>query len=352
MNERIAVIGCGSTGMATAAWLTDRGFEVILCDTPGQAEDFADIRRQGGIFMEGALCDEDPFLPYAMTNDFGEAVSGAGVVLVCVSAGRHPEVFELMAPHAYDGQLLLLVPGNMGSVLLKRKLQELGKHDVTVAEMSGNLWACRRTAPGRVLVAMPPSAKYIAACPSEDTRTAILALDGILEVLPATNIIETTLNSPNIISHVAGSILNAVGIEKKGEDFALFMDGLSESYITCTNKVEAERNELFEQMGLQVHGEPCEGLHRTLMKDDIPPGLVYFKALKGPSSLNHRYVTEDASCGLALLVSLARLYGSPARFSESCLTIAGEINGTDYIQTGRTIENLDIHTMLPTVAVQ
>lgn len=346
MKKRIAVIGCGSTGMATAAWLTSRNIAVTLCDTEKQAEDFDAIRQIGGICLEGALSGEKPFPPRELTNDFTRAVSGADVILVCVSARRQEEILARMEGRLSNGQLVLLIPGNMGSVHFKRRLRELGKQDVTVAELCGNLWACRRTGPGRVLVALPASAKYVAAYPAGDTAAAIRSLEGILEVLPAVNIIEATLNSPNIISHVAGSLLNAVQIERQGEEFALFLDGLGESYITCTNRVEWERNKLLERMGLRILGEPCEKLHRILMGETIPQALVYFKALKGPSSFSHRYVTEDATCGLALMVSLAMLYGTPVSFTRSCLVLAGEINRTDYLQTGRTAENLDIYEML------
>lgn len=345
MGEKITVVGCGSTGMATAAWLTGRGCAVTLCDTPQQAEDFAAIRRQGGIYLEGAPAGENPFLPAVLTNNFEEAVLGAAVVLVCVSAQRHPEIAAALAPCLARGQAVLLVPGNMGAVLFRHRLEEQKKGGVAVAEMCGNLWACRRTGPGRVLVALPFSPRYVAAYPAGDTAAVLSALEGILEAKAAANIIETTLNSPNIISHVAGSILNAVQIERKREEFALFMDGLSESYITCTNRVEQERNALLSRMGLRVLSEPCEGLHRALM-GGTPPGLAHFKGLKGPSSFSHRYVAEDAACGLALLVSLAERFATPCLFTKSCLVIAGAINQTDYIQTGRTVENLGIHEML------
>ena len=347
MQEKLTVIGCGSTGMATAAWLTKRGFSVTLCDTESQSEDFEIIKKQNGIFLEGALYEETPFLPERLTVDFNEAVSGAAVLLICVSARRQPEVLELAAPYIKEGQTLLLIPGNMGSVYFKRKLRELNKGKTVVAEMCGNIWACRRTAPGKVLVALPPSAKHIAAYPSGDTQAALASLAGIIEVEASINIIETTLNSPNVVSHVAGTILNAVQIERKKEEFALFEDGLSESFITCTNKLEAERNEVLGRMKLRVLGEPCEKLHRLLMTDPVPAGLEYFKSLKGPSGMDHRYVAEDAACGLALLASLARLFGSRAEFAESCLIAAGVINRTDYLCTGRTVEELGIQDLLP-----
>ena len=53
MGKKITILGAGSAGMTTAAWLEMDGWEVTLWDTPDQAGDFEAIRRQGGIILRG-----------------------------------------------------------------------------------------------------------------------------------------------------------------------------------------------------------------------------------------------------------------------------------------------------------
>ena len=341
MSQKVTIIGCGSTGMATAAYLTNLGHTVTLCDTVEQSADFADITAQGGIFLAGALAQDAPVAINCLTNDFSAAIKASPLVLICCSAGRHKEVIDLVVPELEEGQAVLFMPGNMASYLLRKALNNSGKKNIITAEMSASLWACRRRGPGKVLVALPAGPKKIAAYPASENAAAVEAFAKILDVTACENVIEATLNSPNVVSHVGGSLLNAVQIEKRGDDFAMFQEGLSEVFIKCMRELGRERVAVLEGIGLTFFGKDDEPLFRMLMGEP-PAQFADFKALEGPSSLSHRYVSEDAGCGVALLVSLARAYGIPVPLSEHFLHIAGFVNDTDYMAEGYTLENLGL----------
>ncbi len=341
-HKTVTILGAGSSGMATAAYLTLAGCQVTLCDTPAQAEDFSVIRQQGGILLKGGSGKTGLVMPHKLTNDFEEALASSDCVIVCVSAGRHEEIAEMAVPLARPGQVFLLSPGNFGSFAFRRCLDEQGKTSVPVAELCGCLWACRRHVPGEVLVAMPIKEGTIAALPAKDTDRVIEAFQGILHLKAGKNVLEVSLNSPNVISHVAGAVLNATRIEQKKEDFAFFQDGLGEYVIGCFIGLEAERKAVMDRLGMSIYGVSSEGLMRTLMAPDCPEKLHIFRALDGPSSFTHRYVSEDAACGVALVVSLGEHYQVPTPLTKAFLTIASHINQTDYLAQGRTLENLGL----------
>lgn len=345
--QPIAVLGCGSSGMATAAYLTQTGHKVILCDTPEQAGDFEPIRQQGGITLSGENGQVTCTMPWLLTTDFAQALQNAGLVLVCVSAARHQELARIAAPLAREDHVFLLTPGNFGSFFFRRELDRLNKESVVVGERCGCLWACRRRAPGKVFSASPLKEGTVAALPSRDTPKLIGAFQGILPLKAGKNVLEVALNSPNVISHVAGTVLNAAQVERQGEDFAFFRDGLSESVIQTFAQLEQERDEVFAKLGFSVYGAPSEGLMRTLMREDCPAGLLRFKSLEGPSSFSHRYISEDAVCGMAMLVSLGETYGVPVPLNRAYLTVAQYINRTDYLRQGRTLENLCLTGLSP-----
>ncbi len=345
MNEirpTVTVLGAGSSGMSTAAYLTLAGCQVTLCDTPAQAEDFSVIRQQGGILLKGGSGKTGLAMPYKLTNDFKEALLSSKCVIVCVSAGRQEEIAKIVAPLAQPGQVFLLSPGNFGSFIFRRHLDEQGKTAVAAAELSGNLWACRRHVPGEVLVAMPLKEGTIAALPAKDTDRVIQAFSGILSLKAGKNVLEVSLNSPNVISHVAGAVLNATQIEQKKDAFAFFQDGLGDHVINCFIGLEKERKAVMEYLGLSVYNASSEGLMRTLMDPACPGKLHIFRALDGPSSFTHRYVSEDAACGVAMIVSLGEQYQIPTPLTKAFLTIAQHINQTDYMKTGCTLENLGL----------
>lgn len=329
--------------MASAAWLQSQGWQTTLCDTPEQAADFEVIRKQNGIILRGNTGKNGCILPSRLTNDFEEALDGADRVLICTSAGRHQEIAERVAPYARAGQAFLLSPGNFGSFLLKNALKRHQKTGVFVAELSGNLWACRSHAPGEVLVATPlKPAIRMAAFPACDTDAVLERFDGVLPLTAASHVLEASLNSPNVVSHVAGAVINAVEIERKGKEFAFFLHGMGESTLRCFSVLEKERNGVMEAMGMEVYAPSCEGFMRTLMNRESHPELDVFRKLDGPSDFSHRYVSEDAACGMAMLVSLGELCGVPTPFARALLTVAGALNGVDYLASGRTLENLGL----------
>lgn len=343
MNKKVTVIGAGSSGMSTAAWLQRQGYEITLCDTEEQALDFEVIRRQGGIILRGNTGGNGCIMPTVMTNDFEEALADTDKIIICTSAGRHEEIAGYVASNAKQGQAYLFSPGNFGSLILRRELDDLGTPGVYTAELCGNIWACRRSAPGEVLVATPiKSGIKAAAFPSCDTQEVIERFAGVLPLIPGMNVLEVSLNSPNVISHVAGAVINAVDIERKGKEFAFFLHGMGEVTLRCFAVLEAERNAVMEAVGMEVYSPSSEGFMRILMDKDSHPELDYFRKLDGPSDFSHRYVSEDAACGMAMLVSLGKHYGVPTPFAEALLTIAGALNGDHYMETGRTLGKMGL----------
>lgn len=336
-KRKIAVIGGGSSGMATAAYFAKLGYPVVLCDTPEHTEDFPQIRRQGGILLRGGSGQCGCAMP-ELTENFEQALR-ADRVLLCVPHNRHEEISRLCAPLARPGQVFLFSPGNFGSFFLRNKLDALGKTDTLVGELAGNLWACRRTAPAEVIVSGPLKTAHVAALPSGQTDALIRALSDFLPAKAGKNVLEVSLNSPNVISHLAGAVLNGTQIERMGERFAFFRDGLGETAIGLFSALEKERAALFAALGFSEYSPPSEGLMRRLL-DTSCHDVDIFRSLDGPSSFAHRYVSEDASCGVAMLVSLGEACGVSMPLTEAFLRICGAINGTDYLQTGRTLRNL------------
>lgn len=325
--------------MATAAFLIEKGCKVAFCDT--QAEDFPAIERQGGIIARGCAM-RGCFKPLLLTDNFQEAVEFGKIVVICASVSRHKSIVEQCAPLARPGQLFLFNPGNLGALVMRRKLSKLDISGVYTADFSGSLWACRRTGPGEVIVALPfRPGKPLAACPASDTEHVIELLAPVMEASSSANVFEAALNSPNVVSHVGGALLNAVQVEAMKEKFIFYLHGLGEPVFTLNEALENERNQVMDQLGLAVYSRSGNGFLRLLMEYDSHPELDYFRNLDGPSSLSHRYVSEDAACGVSLLISLAHKLEIPVPLTEATVAIAGCLNHTDYLKDGYSLSYFD-----------
>src|SRR5688500_795403 len=107
--REIAIIGAGNGGCAAAADLTLRGFSVRLY---GRSEStVAPIRKRGSIEISGSLGEH--VVPISkVTNDAGEAIRSADLVIMMGPTHAHGAMAETVAPHLSDEQILLAAPGH------------------------------------------------------------------------------------------------------------------------------------------------------------------------------------------------------------------------------------------------
>src|SRR5882757_4085615 len=105
----IAIIGAGNGGCAAAADLTLRGFAVRLYGR--SASTVAPIAECGSVTISGSLGEH--VVPIAkVTNDAGEAIEGADLIILMGPTHAHGAMAETIAPHIDDEQILLAAPGH------------------------------------------------------------------------------------------------------------------------------------------------------------------------------------------------------------------------------------------------
>jgi opine dehydrogenase len=68
-------------------------------------------------------------------------------------------------------------------------------------------------------------------------------------------------------------------------------------------------------------------------------------AARAPSSIDHRYFTEDIPYGLAPIASLARAIGVATPVTDSVVTISSAVCGKDFAHAGRSVESLGLAGM-------
>ena len=113
--EIITVVGAGHGGKAMAAYLAIEGWRVNLYNRTAARIEGARLR--GGIELEREDGSHSFGPLHRVTADAGEALEGAGMVMVVVPSSAHQEVAQTLAPHLKDGQVVLLNPGRTGGAL-------------------------------------------------------------------------------------------------------------------------------------------------------------------------------------------------------------------------------------------
>lgn len=340
MMKTVAILGGGGTGCTMAADNTLRGNTVRLWeDARYYHENLADVEQAGGIETSGGIGNAFARISL-VTKNMAEAVSGADVILIAALAARHAEIAAELVPLLKTGQAVLFSAGNCGAITLRSVLGQT--KDIVVGEMSGNVLPCRIVGKAKVFSAFPYKPKSMSAFPACDTERLLAAVAGVYDGAAIQNVLEGALNSPNVVIHLAGSLLNTCGIDRN-PDFKLYTDGLSDHVITVMEAVEAEKVKVMEAMGYTTV------LHtpfmRQLVRYDEFPEFDGFRSVAGPSSMDHRYITEDAAFGQRVLCSLAEMLRIDIPVSLALMTLAGTVNGRDYFQSGMTLESLGMGGM-------
>jgi len=163
--------------------------------------------------------------------------------------------------------------------------------------------------------------------------------------MPAKNVFEATLNSPNIDTHLLGSLLNTGAIEKAGGNYLFYKQGLTPSVIKCIEAFHGEKAALFRALGYEDRSRP-ESIKKAARPDEYPE-LELLLTASGPTNMRHRFVDEDARVGASLIISLGDLLGIPTPLARAMVNFASIINDFDYLKHGRTLDNLGLSNLAP-----
>ena len=296
------------------------------------------VRELGSIKMCGKVRMIAPIAH--VTTDPAEAIKDAELIAVHVMSSRHEEVAHAIAPYVQDGQHILIVPGNLGAFVFRKVFDEMGvTAKVTLTEQEGNLGPCRLTGDAEVTMGMPLKPKRIASLPASDTARVIEELEGVWDFKANKNVFEGTLNANNVIMHIGTTVLSASKIETMGDDFVLFQHGFTPAGVRVGGLIREERMKVLDALGVEEHANPL-GMYEKITHSEDHPEIGVFMTLSGPDCIKHRYLTEDCSCGAALLLSFAKRLGIEMPVLKAFVDVAGVITEEDYMADGRTLENL------------
>jgi opine dehydrogenase len=352
---RVAVLGAGNGGLASAFDFAQHGHEVSLYATPEFGTNVVAINAAGGIAATGAL---EGFAPIRYSgHDVGRAIDSAElVVVVAPTYGTEPHA-TVAAPYLTEGMSVLVCPGSCaGAIAFKRAAGlELDDERVIVGETHTLPYAVRVTEPGVINVFLKLETDvYLAALPRAGTdRLYDLVKDVWPAVAKADSVFQTTLQNGNPVIHPAVTLLNAGLLERTGGDFLFYEEGVTEAVGRLIEAVDTERLVIARALGVHVLSEPEIGVRQGYMREhnystaySTAPG---FLGIKAQSELDHRYLTEDVGYSLVFLADLASHLEVPTPVIDSVIAIASVVLARDFRGEGRrTLSTLGLDALSAT----
>lgn len=350
MPKKVAVLGAGNGGQAMAAEMTMRGHAVRLYECPEFAATIKGLEVASEIELKGSVISGRARIEL-ITTDLRKAVVGAEFVFLPVPAFAHPAYAKLLAPLLENGQIVVLFPGTFGTLALRHEFAKAGmKADVILCETQTLPYDCRLEAPGKVNVLWKNSPMLLGVFPSERTGEAMERLGEHFYGFKAlTDVLEAGLNSLNPVLHLPVCVMNVGRIERSRGEFWLYEEGFTKTVCRVTEAVDRERMALAKAYGYDVPSLAQE------LAEHFEPRDLFFEingaldlvVIKGPTSVQNRYFTEDVPFGLVPWVQLGDKVGMETPLLDSLLALGSVIIEQEPFKTGRTLETLGIADMSP-----
>lgn len=343
---KITVIGCGNSGLIHAAKLLQNQHEVALLKTSGAANsEFYDIiEQEHGYNVKDETDGGRRFFvrPAFITRDVQKAVEFGDILMVTTTTSQHEHVARLIAPYVRDGQLIVLVPGYMGSLIFKRFIQR----DVIYSEWETTAYNGRIVDSMYVHITFYNPRNAVSALP-------VAALPQVVETLsrcfPNTrytrkHILESALHNPNMIVHPIVIIFSASRIEHSGGEFWMYREAFTPSIINVIQAFDKQKNLILNAFGCDSldYFEAAKWRNEEDLSKDAMEVFRSFanSSNKGPSSINHRYFHEDIPMGLGLFISIGQIVGVDTSVQESITALASALINKDLRQNARSIQYL------------
>lgn len=344
---RITVIGCGNSGLIHAAKLYEKGFEVALLKTSSTNGRFFDIMNE----QHGFKAVDDTIQgkgnsffvkPAFITRDVKSAVGFADIIMITTTTLQHEFVAELIAPYVRDGQILVLVPGYMGSLIFKKYIHK----DVTYSEWETTAYNGRIVNNEYVRISFYNPRNAISVLPVAKTPDVLDILSKCFDntKYARKHILESAFHNPNMIVHPIGILFSASRIEYSNGEFWMYREAFTPSVVNVIKAFDVEKNKVLQAFGC----EPLDYFEAAKWRNEENlniDAMAVFRSFadssnKGPSFINHRYLLEDVPMGLGLYLSVARLVGVDTSIQEGIISLASALLNRNLKSGARTIQYL------------
>jgi len=342
----LAVVGGGSGSYTMAGDFVLAGHRVRMW--PGARQKHAELYRNGTIVLEGLGRTGEARLEL-VSDDPGEVVRGADVIVCTDPAPSQAKRASVLAPHLENGQVVFLSPGSLGPLVFEKALRANGRRiDLSYAEPGTLPYLTRKVEPTKVqvsgLAAHLPMGVF-PACNTDRTFEQVSRLYPAAH--PVENALSVALLNVGPIIHSVLFLLNTGAIEHF-PTWDIHNEGTTQSVKKLVLAHDAERIELRKALRYTSHHYPFENHYDPAGDTEWMYGkkahtdLIKSEKWRESLNFNHRYILEDVKCNLALMTSVGDLCRVETSIADSLLTLVGTISGENFSDTGRTLARLGV----------
>ncbi|GKW23722.1 NAD/NADP octopine/nopaline dehydrogenase family protein [Pectobacterium polonicum] len=344
---KVAILGAGNIGFASAAWLASTGHTPILWSP--HAENLAPLRaRQHRLSFTGIIQGE---CKLESENDIAVAVRHAEVVLLCVPGYGHRSVIDALVPHIKNGQPIIINSAcSLSALYLSRQLAERRVSAPIITWGTTVLTARRQVNGYEVAIMAARKFVHVATLPMQENERAIALCSALFghRFRAQTNVLATSLININPIAHLGLALCNVTRIERH-ESWPQY-HYLTPGVANLITSLEKERQTLAQRFGLTIHSIEAH----FQQSFDLPESELADIAEElhrrrggpaGPTTLDTRFILEDTPYGLVFAEAMAKKVGLALPQHTSVINVVAAIWGRDFRRDNTILPMLELEKM-------
>ena len=344
---KFTIIGCGNSGLIHAAKLFEKGYEVALLKTSNTNGRFFDIIQEEKCFKvkdDTIQGNGREFIvrPSLITRDVKGAIEFGDIIMVTTTTLQHEFVAQLIAPYLRDGQIIILVPGYMGSLIFKKYINK----NITYSEWETTAYNGRIVNNEYVRISFYNPRNAISVLPVAKTQDVLAILSQCFDNTKYSrkHILESAFHNPNMIVHPIGILFSASRIEYSNGEFWMYREAFTPSVVNVIKAFDVQKNEVLRAFDC----EPLDYFEAAKWRNEEDlniDAMTVFRSFadssnKGPSVINHRYLLEDVPMGIGLYISIAKIVGVDTSIQDGIMSLSSALLNKDLRTGARSIQFL------------
>jgi opine dehydrogenase len=347
---RVALVGAGPIGRATAAYLAHHGHEPGIWSPSGSS--LADLPHESAdrvsLAYEGALSGRASIVRIGSAA----ALAEYPVVVIAVPGHAYPAVLPAVVD-ALTARQLVIVSGalSLAPLWIRERMSARGAEPAVVVGWGTTLGTARRTPTADVKLNTLRARFDMAAVPATAGISALQTCRQLFgdRFALADNVLAVTLANVNPIAHAAETLPNLTRIDRK-EEWGLF-ECLTPSAARLCGALDAERLRVAAVFGAKLRSieEHYRASYHVEGADiaELAAAIHAKYGGTGPTTLEHRYVLEDVPFGLAVIEALARCGGVEVPNVSGSITLLSSACGRDFRADNPLLSDLAIIESTP-----
>ncbi len=345
-SMKVAVMGGGNGSHTIAADLALKGLTVNMFEMEQFAAHMRKVFETREIEMSGIAGSGIAKLNLVTTN-IRAAIEDVEVVFLPLPGFTVSVYGQLIAPYLKEDQIVVIMPGTLSALEFREALRANGNHrDPIIAETGGLPFATRLVGPGKVKTFHIRSVCGLASIPGMNGKIVYKKLKGLYPFDLKNSLVETGLGHLTPLLHPAGCLLNAGRIERSHGEFFMYEEGMTPSVVRVIESLDRERLKIGKALGIRLP----TGVDMMVESGYGPRGTLWeslngsagLTPVKGPDSLENRYVTEDIPFGLVAWASLGDAVGVETPIMDSLVEIGSAVMAKNCWKEGRNLKKMGL----------